>query len=330
MRRKIIIGLLVSAVFLFLAFRNVKLAELADGLKRTNYTSLVPAAMLMVVSLLFRALRWKYLLLSLKRVGFPNLFIATSIGMMANNVLPARMGEFVRAYLIGVWEGISKSASFATVVVERIFDGMIILGFLAAIVLFKSLSLPDWLGHIVAGTLVLYGFSIAFLLLMWFRKERALAIVSFVTRSFSDRARRSVFKVIDSFIDGLQIVESFPKLILAGVLSVLVWLPNAIVTHIILRSTGIVLPFHAAVLLLVILCIGVMIPSAPGFAGTIQYFCVLGLSIYAVAANEALSFSLVYHASVFIPLTGMGILCLMWKGMSLRELRRKVESEADE
>jgi uncharacterized membrane protein YbhN (UPF0104 family) len=109
-----------------------------------------------------------------------------------------------------------------------------------------------------------------------------------------------------------------------SLLSILVWLPNIFIIHIVLRSAGIILPFHVSVMLLVILSIGITIPSAPGFVGTIQYFCVIGLSIFAVQRDAALSFSLLYHAIIFFPLTLNGFICLFAKGITLRELRKEV------
>ena len=133
------IGFLISAAILFLAFHRIDFRLLLENLQKANYLYLVPIVVVIFLSMALRALRWGYLLLPIKRVGFPNLFAGILIGFMANNVLPVRMGEFVRAYIIGRSEQIRKSASFGTVVVERLFDGFTVLGLLVVVLTFLHL-----------------------------------------------------------------------------------------------------------------------------------------------------------------------------------------------
>ena len=127
MKKKFIIGLLVSLVFLYLAFRKVDFSELWSALKGANYWYILPNIVLVILSMWMRAYRWKFMIHPIKKVGLGRLFSTVMIGFMANNVLPARLGEFVRAYSLGAKENISKSATFATIVIERIFDGFAIL-----------------------------------------------------------------------------------------------------------------------------------------------------------------------------------------------------------
>ena len=106
------------------------------------------------------------------------------------------------------------------------------------------------------------------------------------------------------------------------VLSLLVWIPNILVIWLLFVSFGFSLPVYAPIVLFVILTIGIMIPSAPGFVGTIQYCCVLGLGLFSIPDSQALSYSIVYHAGVFIPLTGAGLVCLLIEGISFSDLKK--------
>ncbi len=319
---KFYIGLILSALFLYLAFRKVDVEELRHAFGTARYIYLIPVVFLVVFSLWCRALRWMFLLRPVKKINLPSLFSATSIGFMANNLLPARLGEFVRAYVIGDKEKISKSSSFATIVVERLFDGMTVLFFLVIILTFYSVSFPGWLRNVTYSVLVFYAAILAFLIFLKTRTGTALGIAEFITRPFPERIRSLVTRALNSFVHGLQVLKSSRDIIASAFLSLLVWLPNAFVIYFLIESFGMDLPLYASFVLLVLLSIGIMIPSAPGFVGTVQYCCVIGLAIFGVTKAQALSFSIIYHASVFIPVTAIGLVYLFLEGLSLVEIGR--------
>ena len=138
----LIIGLIIVVLFSYIAFKNVSLEELGKALKAVKYIYLIPAVMFVALTFLFRAMRWRYLVSSIKDVKTTHLFSPLMIGFMGN-VLPARAGEFIRAYLLGKKENISFSASFATIVVERLFDMLMFLGLLVGVLLFSADTLSQ-------------------------------------------------------------------------------------------------------------------------------------------------------------------------------------------
>ena len=138
---------------------------------------------------------------------------------------------------------------------------------------------------------------------------------------FPERVRSLGIRVLHAFTDGLAVLHSAPNVLIAGSLSVLVWLPHVLIIHLLLVSFDIHLPLFASLLLLVSLAIGVMVPSAPGFVGTIQYVCVLGLALFDIGREQALSFSIVYHASVFVPVTVVGLVYLFAERLSFTDIR---------
>lgn len=327
MNWKTAIGIIISALFLFLAFRKVDFTELGAALESANYLYIIPIALLSLVSVSVRSLRWRYLLRPVKEIGPWSLFSATFIGLMANNVLPARLGEFVRAYVIGEREQISKSASFATIVLERILDGFTILFFLVIVLIFYGFSFPGWLRNASYFTLFFYLAAILFLVMLKVNTRRAVGIAEFMLRPFPERVRDLGVRVLYAFIEGLAVLHSSRNVLIAGSLSVLVWLPHVLINHLLLASFDIHLSIFASFLLLVSLAIGVMVPSAPGFVGTIQYVCVLSLALFGVPREQALSFSIIYHASVFIPVTVVGLVFLFVERLSFTDIRGSIARE---
>ncbi len=319
------IGIAISALFLFLAFHKVNLHEVKEALNSANYIYLIPVVLLLLLSFIMRALRWRYLLEPIKKIKLHSLFSATMIGFMANNLLPARLGEFARAYAIGEKEGISKSSSLATIVIERIFDGITILTFLAIILIFWSFSFPSWLQNAAYIACSIYLFALLFLILLKLQTKRALRIAEFIFKPFPRKFKIRMIRILNSFVDGLKILHSSKNIIYSAILSLFVWLPVGLIIYCLLISFGIDLPISVSFLLLVILCIGVMIPSAPGFVGTVQFLCVTGLALFAVPKSQALSFSIVYHASQFIPVTGIGLVYLFMEGLSFAKIQSSIE-----
>ena len=330
MNWKFWLGIVISALFLFLAFQKVDFHELGQALKNANYLYLIPASVLTILSVWIRAYRWHYLLQPVRRIKMSSLFSATCIGLMANNVFPARLGEFVRAYAIGEKESISKSASFATIVLERIFDGITVLLFLSVVLLFNSLLLTGQMRYAAYVACGIYIFALAFLILLKVKTDKAVNIVHFVSRPLPHKLRDGLINLLHSFTTGLQILHDSRNIIVSSFLSIFVWLPIGFNIHILLRSFDIHLPVYAAFFLLVMLCIGVMIPAAPGFVGTIQLIFVAGLGLFGISRSHALSFSFLFHATQYIPITALGLMFVFIEGFSLSQIGRSSRKAFEE
>ena len=328
MKKKSLIGVVISASLLFLVFRNVDITEFKRAMREADYLYVIPAVILTLLSLWIRALRWRYLLLPVKSIRIGRLYSATMIGFMANNLLPARLGELVRAYVLGNKENVSKSSCFATIVVERVFDGITLLLFLAVVMTFYSFSSPKWMVNAAGAVIAGYLLVILFLVLLKIRTGDVIRITAGLFKRFPVKAGQVVTETLQSFAAGLTILQSLPNIFLSFLLSLFVWLPNVLLIHLMLKSIGLELPFFAAVVVLASLGLGVILPSAPGFVGTVQFVCVASLALFAVPKSQALSFSIIYHASVFIPVTIIGLAYLAAEGMSLREIRNSAEINA--
>jgi len=327
LKKRTLIGFLVSAVLLYLAFRKVDARQLAESLAQAEYIWLVPAFFLMLISIVFRAIRWKYLIRPITEAEFFHLFSASAIGLMANNLLPARLGEIARAWVIGEKAGISKTASFATIVVERVFDGFTVIFFLVILLLFGNLEFPSALRNVAYAAVAFYILALVFLAMLRFKREKAFALVKVLTARLPAGAAEKVMKLLGSFVEGLTVLKRPWDITAAGLLSFLVWIPNIAVMHIVIRSFGLDIDILSSITVFIIVTFGIMIPSAPGFVGTVQYCFVIGLGLFGVAESDALSISIVYHASVFIPMTAAGLFCLAREGMSFSGLKAAVKEK---
>src|SRR5574338_1513198 len=123
------VGVLISVVFVWLSLRGLRLTDFWDAVKGANYWWLLPGIAVYFVGVWIRAWRWHYLLGPIKKIPTRTMFPITTIGYMGNNIYPARAGEVLRAVILKRKEGVAISASLATIIVERIFDGVVMLGF---------------------------------------------------------------------------------------------------------------------------------------------------------------------------------------------------------
>jgi uncharacterized protein (TIRG00374 family) len=325
-KKKFVIGVLVSLLFLYLAFRKVDYAELWQAVRAANYWFIIPNVILGIFTMWMRAVRWKYMVRPIKKVGLGRLFSSVMIGFMANNVLPARLGEFVRAYSLGTKENISKSASFATIVVERLFDGFSILFILwATLLLFPF---PDWVKK--ASNLFLLT-NVAMLVLLVFLEVKTDSTVKFfkyILRFLPHNLRRRAEEILLRFISGLKVFRDASSLIWILSWSILIWVVTGISNYFIFLAFGLHPPIQASFILLVIVCLGVMLPAAPGFVGTFQFFSIFALARFGYDKSVALPFSIVLHACQYFPVTLLGLYYLRKEHLSLKTLEKEsVESE---
>jgi len=319
MKKKFIIGLLVSLVFLYLAFRKVDYSQLWEALKGANYWYIFPTIALVLLSMWMRAYRWRFMINPIKKVNLGRLFSSVMIGFMANNVLPARLGEFVRAYSLGKTESISKSATFATIVIERVFDGFSLL-FILWVTLLVS-PFPDWVKKASNLFLLMNLLALAFLVLIEVKRESTLKLFNFIFRLLPASLSSKAKEILEKFIGGLKVFRDIPSLIWILVWSVFIWTVVGIANYFIFLVFDLHPPLQASFILLVIASLVVMLPSSPGFVGTFHYACVISLGLFGFKENVSSPFSLVLHASQYVPVTLLGLYYLRREHLSLKTLK---------
>ena len=325
---KLWVGIGISIFFLFLLFRKIDFDKLLAALGEMDYRYLFPAMLFTFISYFFRAVRWRFLLLPLKKTLMRNLFSATIIGYMANNLLPARLGEFVRAYVLGEKESLDASAVFATLVLDRLFDGFTVI--LILVVTFFSVRLPPGMEKIQHGlvmggyvTLAFYVAVITFIFILKKQTVRAINLTAKLLKPFPARISEKVIPVLGSFIAGLRLSARPLDVFSLFSSSLVIWTFAVLALDMVLRSFGITLPITASMFIMVFLVFAVMVPASPGYVGTYHFACVTALTAFNIKSEKALSVALMVHGVNFFPVILLGFYYL-WRGkLSLAEVREK-------
>jgi glycosyltransferase 2 family protein len=322
------IGFILSLFFLVIFFRKIDLTSIGTSFQQVDYLYILPFILINLFCVWIRAKRWEYLLAPIKRIKISSLFYATAIGFMANNILPARIGEFVRAYVLGSKEKISKTTSFATIVVERLFDGFTILLIFLAVILWMPFP-PDRSRiftqyHIkMAGFLsfLVYLIVLGLLLALHFHNAKANRLIGFFLKRLPQGLAHKIGQTIESFVLGLEVLQRTRDIGVIIGYSCFLWVANSLSFYFLFMAFHLDLPILAAFFLLVVLTFGVSIPSAPGYIGTFHWACAAALIFLGIEVNLAKSFSLLTWFVGFIPIVLLGLFALGKEGISLRQLK---------
>ena len=309
-------GLILSALFLYLAFRDVDFDRTGKIIKSSNLFFLALAVFICVLQFFIRAWRWRILLRPVKETGFHGRLLSVFIGFAANCLLPARLGEIVRANSLGQVEKISKSSTFGTIVIERLFDGFALL-FIFVIGLMFS-AFPDEVSntsHNRRETALLLFFSSVLLIffIKWLRSHTRffINVMNRVLFMFSDKLRLKISEIIVNFVKGLSPLKSVMDWIKAVIWSALLWYLSLWQIYFIEMAVCIKIPFMATFILQSIAALGVMVPFAPGYIGTFHGLVKKGFLFYGVSNEEALSAAILLHASFYFPTILLGCIAFI-------------------
>jgi uncharacterized protein (TIRG00374 family) len=324
------IGTGISVFFLVILFRSMDFAKLLAALRAMDARFLLPAVASTLFSYYVRAYRWKLLLAEEKNTSMCNLFAAVSIGYMANNLLPARIGELVRVYVLGEREGIDKGTVLASLVVDRLFDGCAVLCILMATLF--TLRLPGESEGVrtalVTGgyvTAAAYLAIVCFLLLLKRRTSAMLRLAGRLLKPFPAAFGTKVIPLLGSFISGVRLSSRPGNLSGLVASSAVIWASAIWPIDLLLRSFGIALPVTASLFIMVLLVVAVMIPASPGYIGTYHYACYQALTVFGITGEKALGVALVIHAVNFFPITFLGLYYLARGRMTLSGLAKNDE-----
>lgn len=312
------LGIGVSIFFMALLFRKIDFNQLWAALVTVDYRYILLAVVCTFFSYFLRAVRWHYLLIPEKRIPLSSLYPATIIGYMANNVLPARLGEFIRAYVLAQREGLQTPTVFASLVIDRLFDGFTVM--LILLITLFTLRLPQGLSEAETvlrtggiATFVLYAGVVAFLFLLKRQTMRTLAWTRLLLKPFPQRLTDRIIPLLGSFICGIRMSSKGGHIAAVLVSSLLVWSFCIIPVNFVLQGFDVHLPITASMFILVLLVFAVMVPASPGFIGTYHYACFKGLSAFGIDESTSVSIALVLHGTAFFPVIIAGAYYL-WRG----------------
>lgn len=302
---RFIAGILISLIFLYLALTNVDFQVVTSSFAGLDWNYLVLCVVCQFASLFCRAYLWKNILSFEKDVRYRHSFEALLIGYMGNNVLPFRMGEAMRAYAMGRKEQISRTLAFASVILERLIDLFVLLLFFVCLVFLMTLAKwVVWSGILVSlflllTVLILYMLASNFL-------ELPSKLYRTLIRFVPGRWVGTIERIAGSFVKGIKLIRNPAQAARLVFLSLVAWTLWTAILYFGLKALHLDLPITATLLLTVVVHIGVMIPSSPGFIGVFQYLCIVSLSFFNVQKEIALTFSFLVHTIQYIPTTLLG------------------------
>ncbi len=330
------LGVLISAIFLYFALKGLNLGEFWQSVKSANYWWIIPGVAVFFVGLWVRAWRWHYLLKPVKKIPTKVMFPITCIGYMGNNIYPARAGEVLRAVVLKRREGVPVSASLATVIVERIFDGVVMLGFvflnlpaLAKVAQFESGFVGNIQNLAIIGAGIFAAALIVFLLAAMFPQVTARVGGWFIDHLLPARMREKTTGIMLKFLDGLASLRSPLNILMVFVTSIIIWLLETVKYWFVMHAFTFSVSFFALMLLNGIANLATTIPSAPGYIGTWEAVTKAVLVAFGVPGAEALGYGVVLHVALWLPVTLVGAYYMTREGIKWSDSMRKETTVVD-
>jgi uncharacterized protein (TIRG00374 family) len=328
------VGVAISLFFLFIALRGLRLDEFGQAMAEANYIWLLPGIAVYFLAVLARTWRWHYLLKPLKSVPTLRLFPTVCIGYFGNNIFPARAGEVLRSVVLKRDEDIAISASLATVFIERVFDGVVMLGFVFINLpeLARLTQASGFVGDIrslaIFGAVLFLGALLVFLLLAMFPDHSEALIERTAGRLLPARYREKVLDLSGRFLGGLASLRSPQSILMVFVTSVVIWLLETGKYWFVMHAFPFEISFFGLMLMNGIVNLATTIPSAPGYVGTFDLPGIAVLQAYGVDQAVATAYTLVLHVALWAPITLLGGYYMLRKGVRWNAELSAVRAEA--
>ena len=305
-RKTIYFGILVSLGFIYFSFSGVSLAKVWLNIRTLDSFFIAVSAVLILAEFMLRAFRWKFLLTPNSRPKVKQLFSVLMIGYFSNNIIPLKMGELVRAQLLGMNYNVNRVQALATIVVERACDLLTLLAMFGICVLLYDVF-PLWIKQGGALTAVML---VGVLVVLWLYRQKASIIIERV-RQRNSRMSETLSSIMDNFVVGLGVLDDRKTLVIVLVLSVVIWAVVIASIDMVLLSFSLELSLFAPVFVAVMVGLGMLLPAPPANIGVYQGFTILALLPFGVDREAALSFALVLHFIELAITTSIGFVCLV-------------------
>ncbi len=310
-RLQLWLGISVSLIFIVIALRRLELAQVGQELRTARYVWIIPGVLVYFLAVWARTWRWHLLLRPLRAVPLSRLFPVVCIGYMGNNIYPARAGEVIRSYVLRRREGVSMSASLATIAVERVFDGLVMLMFVFASLPFTPM--PSWLRQIVIlSSLLFFGALLAFLALAARPQRGRRYYDRLVAPWLPARFREKAGDLLDRFLTGLGALRRSRDILMLFWTSVVIWLAETVKYWFVMHAFDFTVPFYVLMLMNGVVNLATTLPAAPGYMGTFDLPGIEILATFGVPRELAGAYTAVLHVALWLPITLLGAL-YMWR-----------------
>lgn len=320
------LGAVISAFFVIIALRGLDLLHVWRDVQTANYWWIFPGVLAYFVAVWARTWRWHYLLRPIKPISLGVLWPIVVIGYMGNNIYPFRAGEVIRAFLLKKQEQVSFSASIATILVERVFDGLVMLLFVFVALPFAP-GLPGWLRQtVILASLAFFGALIVFLVMAALPQLSRRIYLWLINGFMPVKMQPKLLTLADRFMDGLSSLSSFKDVLMVFVTSVVVWLLETVKYWFVMHAFSFIVSFFALMLMNGVVNLATTLPSAPGYIGTFDGPGIEVLKVFGVTPSVAAAYTLVLHAALWLPVTLLGIWYMVaHQRLSWQEIGQAVE-----
>jgi uncharacterized protein (TIRG00374 family) len=321
----LVVGMAVSAIFLIIGLRGLELADVWRDIREVNLGWVITGAAVYFLAVWGRTWRWHYLLRSIKPISLRALFPVVVIGYMGNNVYPFRAGEVIRAYVLKRNEDVSISASLATIVIERIFDGLVMLIFVFVALPFADFK-AGWLRDIVFFSTILFWGAFLVFLVMALRPDQMRRLYNAVfERMLPDKLAQTAKGLADHFMTGLENLRHPRDLLMTLVSSIFIWLTETTKYWFVMHAFDFRVSFFVLMVMTAVVNLATTLPSSPGYVGTFDTPGIKTLTAYGIKETVAASYTLVLHAALWLPITLLGFFFFYREGLGWRDFSRARE-----
>jgi len=325
-RWKTWVGIAISVAAIWWAMRGVEWGLVWPALRAADWRLLAAVFLLApVINIGVRAVRWRILLRPVASLSVASCASATAVGLLANNVLPARIGEFVRAYALARREPVATGTAFGSLFLERMLDGFALVGILYALTLVRDL--PAWADTTAQVALwIFFGFLAFQILLVVWPRGVVLAAREIGRRLFGGRFQEPIEGALATFVDGFHLLRRPGLIVLSLLLAFAQWTLIALLFFLGLAAFDLGrVGWEGALFTNSITALGVAVPSSPGFVGTFQALVVKSLEAFQVDRTVAFTYSIGFHAMNYLSVTLVGLFYFFREGLSWQELERSEE-----
>ncbi len=306
------LSVVIGGAFLYFAFKGVNLSDVLAAFQKADYIYIIPSMAALALYIVVRTYRWGLIFRPGRIPSFRGRLSSILIGIMANNIFPAKLGEVARAFIIGKSDSVNVSRTFGTIILERVFDFLALIFFLVVI----ALASPVERGIVFKSSgIMLAGFIttaagfigiLTALLAVKFWTAQAAKYAGKAAGIFSKQAAERISGLVISFAEGLRPLDDPWNAAKIFIVSLGQWCLSGLMTYLMMLAFGINLTPVSSFFVFIVMTLGVVIPPSPGGVGTTQFFAIYCLSWYNVGQPDALSFSLVSNFMVFAVLTLAG------------------------
>jgi len=313
---KILLGIIFSAVLIWLTVRQIDFQKSLELIKSVNYYLLIPGAIIYVITYFLRSIRYYFMLRPVKKTRVFENFPYTMLGFFMNNIIPLRLGELIRAKVTGERLSVSRSAVLATIVVERLLDMVIFVLFFFLIMIF--LPFPEFIKKSFYISAAVFGGALIVLFLISGNTEKFLTLIK--TIPLPSKIKTFSNTVVEKFTGGLSMLQN-PQIFTASfILTIIIWVTESSFLAVTAYACGINISLLAGIFVVITIGIGAILPTAPGYIGAFEFMGVTALAVLGVDKDSGFACIAIYHFLQLIVIFTLGFASILKAKISFIDL----------